>query len=471
MKKVLLTILFCAIAVVVVLLFTRIYQREAVAEESRPMPVWIEADSLEAIHSRLLYDFPWTLDEARPVLKERYPELTDAQIDEFVARKYIETLTIDGQLRVHRKAPRNLALLNPEMSGETGRGDTARPERIAYVDSVLAYTRGTLPDGGAHEITFRFSIDVPFDSALVGDTLRVWLPLPLDSTFVDYQQNVEILTTSQPDYALAVDVMGDAERDFHNSIFMTAPAPTAAGDTAHFNYTGRYIARGQYFSPEFIQANMRPYDKNSDLYRRYTAFDGPHYVRLDSLAAAIVGTETNPLRQSRLVFDYIQDTYPWAGAREYSTIDCIPTYVVEQGHGDCGQVTLLYISLMRTLGVPARWISGWMVHPGEINYHDWGATYFEGIGWVPVDVSFGRYLNSRDPEAKYFYNTGMDSWRMCINTGVGMPMLPPKRFVRSETVDFQAGEVECSAGNLFFPGWESDLEIISTKPIALPATR
>lgn len=471
MKKVLLTIIFCLVAVAAVLLFTRLYQHEAEETQAADLPVWIEADSLQAVHSRLLYDFPWTVDEARPILKERYEGLTDAEIDSFITLKYIETLNIDGQLRVHRKAPRNLALLNPQMSGETGRGDTARPERIAYVDSVLAYTRGTLPAGAAHEVTFRFTVSVPFDEALAGDTLRVWLPLPLDSDQVDYQSGVEVLQTSQPDYVLAQSLLDDPNTDFHNSLYMTAPAPAAPGDTAVFSYTGRYTAMGKYIAPEQIEASMLPYDTDSGLYRRYTSFDGPHYVRLDSLARAIVGDETNPLRQSRLVFDFIQDNYPWAGAREYSTIDCIPAYVVEQGHGDCGQVTLLYISLMRTLGVPARWISGWMLHPGEVNYHDWGATYFEGVGWVPVDVSFGRYLNARDPEAKYFYNTGIDSWRMCINTGVGMPMLPGKNFVRSETVDFQAGEVECSKGNLFYPGWDSDLEILSTDPVQIPSNQ
>ena len=103
---------------------------------------------------------------------------------------------------------------------------------------------------------------------------------------------------------------------------------------------------------------MRPYDTESETYRRYTAMEAPHIVRLDSMARAIVGAETNPLRQSELVYDYIYHHYPWAGAREYSTIECIPQYVIDEGHGDCGQVSLLYISLMRTLGVPARWESG-----------------------------------------------------------------------------------------------------------------
>lgn len=430
------------------------------------LPAWIEADSAAAIHSRLLYDFPWTIEEARAAIRERYPDITDGDFDRYVELKYIETLEIDGVKRVHRKAPRNLALLNPEMSGTTGRSDEGSSERIAYVDSILSWQRGTMPKGGAHEITYRFTIRVPFDSALVGETLRAWLPLPLDSTMVEYQGSAEILNASMDTFVRASEL---TTLPTHNSIYMEALAPATPGDTTIFEYTGRYVARGQYVSPEYIAANLKPYDTTSELYKAYTAFDGPHYVRMDSLARTIVGDETNPLRQSQLVFDYIQNHYPWAGAREYSTIECIPEYVVEQGHGDCGQVTLLYISLMRTLGVPAKWVSGWMLHPGEVNYHDWGATYFEGIGWVPVDTSFGLYNNASTDEVRRFYNTGIDSWRMCINTGVGGQFFPSKNFVRSETVDFQAGEVEFSKGNLFYNGWESDLDIISFKNIAVPA--
>lgn len=156
-------------------------------------PSWLEADSAAAIRSRLLYDFPWTLEQARPILRQRYPELTDAEIDSFVELKYIETLVINDTLRVHRKAPRNLALLNPEMSGETGRGDIASEQRISYVDSILAWSRGKNALGGAHKVTFRFSIDVPYCEAIAGDSLRVWLPLPLGADAVDYQDSVTII--------------------------------------------------------------------------------------------------------------------------------------------------------------------------------------------------------------------------------------------------------------------------------------
>jgi len=108
----------------------------------------------------------------------------------------------------------------------------------------------------------------------------------------------------------------------HNTISFVLPAP-AEGDTANFEYVGSYVCKGKFVSAADVDKNIKPYDKSADLYKRYTAMEAPHVVRLDSLARAIVGDETNPHRQSELVADYIMQ-YPWAGAREYSTIKCIP---------------------------------------------------------------------------------------------------------------------------------------------------
>ncbi len=289
-------------------------------------PSWLEADSAAAIRSRLLYDFPWTLEQARPILRQRYPELTDAEIDSFVELKYIETLVINDTLRVHRKAPRNLALLNPEMSGETGRGDIASEQRISYVDSILAWSRGKNALGGAHKVTFRFSIDVPYCEAIAGDSLRVWLPLPLGADAVDYQDSVTIISTSQPDYITSAQLSGTIP--VHNSVYMTAPAPTNPGDTAHFEYVGSYIAKGRYASRRSIADNLQPYDTTSTLYKEYTAFDGPHYVRLDSLAHAIVGDNTNPLECSEMVFDYpplhIARAHSWNSRTMDKRLDASP---------------------------------------------------------------------------------------------------------------------------------------------------
>ena len=423
-------------------------------------PTWLEADSVSAIEARIKADFTLTRTELIEIIQRDYPNITDADIDDFLANHYIEAKIIDGEQRFHRKSPRNMRLLNPDYNGGARhRGDQASAARISYVDSVLQYYRGKNELGKSHEVTYRFTIDVPYNEAIVNDTISVWMPVPISAPEGGRQRMVEILSSVPADY-----VLSDG-KSVHNSIYFKAPAPQE-GDTAHFEYEGRFITSGAYTSAEEILANLKPYNKDSEVYKRYTVIpDGRHIVRLDSLAAEIVGNETNPFKCSELVFDYIIERFPWAGAREYSTISCIPEYVLREHHGDCGQVSLLYISLMRTLGIPARWESGWMLHPGEVNLHDWAEVYFEGIGWLPVDVSFGRYTGASDPEITGFYSHGIDAHRMAVNTNVGSQFYPAKKYVRSETVDFQVGEVETSKGNLYYPAWEYNMQVIKVVPI------
>lgn len=418
-------------------------------------PTWLEADSAAAIARRHAADFTLTPGQAAAMIREQYPATTDADIQSYIDKHYLEVDSIDGQLMVFRKGVRNLKLLNPRMNGGvTSRGAKASPRRIAYVDSVLDYYRGTNPLGLAHRVRYRFAIDVPYHPELLGDTLRVWMPMPHSGA---RQSQVKILSSSHPDY-----IISTPDQSVHHTIYFEQPV--VQGDTAHFEYVAEFTTAGQYFAPDSIRAHIRPYDRSSELYRKYTAVERPHIIHLDSLARQITGGETDPFRCSELVYDYIINNYLWAGAREYSTIGCIPAYVVTEGHGDCGQVSLLYISLMRTLGIPARWESGWMLHPGEKNYHDWAEVYFEGVGWVPVDVSFGRYSNSPDSAVQRFYSTGIDSHRFASNLGVCGPLYPAKRFVRSETVDLQPGEVESTRGNLFYPAWNQSFQLLEVTP-------
>ena len=425
-------------------------------------PTWFESDSMDAIYNRIRSDFPMSVDEFYKVAIESSPGLTREQYDDYVTKKYIETLEVDGEIRVHRKALRNMRLLNPATNdGWTHRGYNASVQDIGYVDSVLGAYSGANAYGGARRVVYRFSIDIPGHEAIQGDTVRVWMPLPMQS---NRQNNIRILSTSHTNY-----ILSDG-RSLHNSIYFEAPA-APVGNCNHFEYTATFDTRGEYFAPADIMASLKPYDTDSEFYKTYTAFESPHIIRLDSLAQAIASGETNPFLLSEKVYDYILHKYPWAGAREYSTISCMPEYVIKQGHGDCGQVALLYISLMRTLGIPARWESGWVLNPGEKGMHDWAEVYFEGVGWVPVDVSAGRFTTSDNPEVVNFYSHGTDAYRFATNLGVCDDFYPRKRFVRSETVDAQLGEVETSKGNLFYPAWDSDLEIISITPITFDELR
>ena len=232
-----------------------------------------------------------------------------------------------------------------------------------------------------------------------------------------------------------------------------------AGKPTEFYVDYQYTCWGQHFDLEGVE--IAPYDTTSAVYKQYTAVRAPHLLQSESmrkLAAEIVGDETHPYLKLRKIFDYVKQ-YPWASALNYSIIEDIPQYVLDNKKGDCGQVALLLINLARAAGIPARWQSGLMMHPGAWNMHDWAEVYYEGIGWTPVDVSFGRNQTLTNEGGAQFFDSGIDSYRMVANSDYSCGFYPPKKYPASDTVDFQAGEVETSDGNLFYDKWSWGLDI------------
>ena len=221
-----------------------------------------------------------------------------------------------------------------------------------------------------------------------GETIRCWLPYPRRD--VARQSDVQLLSTSEQNYTIAPDECR------HSTLYMERKA--VAGEPAIFSETFEYTSAGERHDLQSIES--LPYDTTSAVYREYTSERERHIrftPRLRALAARVVGDAATPAQKAERIFRYICEHYPWASAREYSTIDNIPEYVVDNGHGDCGQVSLLFITLCRISGIPARFQSGFMMHPGAWNLHDWAEIYIEGTGWVPVDQSLSPQRNGRFP--------------------------------------------------------------------------
>jgi transglutaminase-like putative cysteine protease len=198
----------------------------------------------------------------------------------------------------------------------------------------------------------------------------------------------------------------------------------------------------------------------------YVAERAPHIVFTEPLrvfSRQVVGDATNPYRIAQKIFAAV-DEIPWAGAREYSTIPDLSAYTLAAGHGDCGEQTMLLITLLRMNGIPARWQSGWTFsHGGDNDIHDWAQVYLAPYGWVPADVTYGR-LESGDPSLKGFYLGGLDNYRVAFNDDFSRAFAPSKSFFRSDTVDSQRGEVE-SDDNLYYDKWSYhfDWKILSPK--------
>jgi hypothetical protein len=265
------------------------------------------------------------------------------------------------------------------------------------------------------------------------------------------QQNVRLIS-SDPAKATV-----SPATDLQRSIYLERTAVRNEPTVFHTELEYTSYAQSFQLTPEMIV----PYQKNTPLYKENTSERAPQIVfnnRIKTLAKSIIQDETNPLLQVRRIYQWINDSVTWASALEYSIMQDIPGFVMENRHGDCGMQTLLFMSLARSAGIPVKWQSGWMLHPGEVNLHDWCEVWYEGIGWVPLDQSFG-IQESTDIKIRNFYTTGIDSYRYIVNDDFSQPFTPVKKYLRSEPYDFQRGEVEWKGGNLYFDKWSWHMDV------------
>lgn len=281
-----------------------------------------------------------------------------------------------------------------------------------------------------------------------GEVVKCWLPYP--RTGSQRLPHVEFLEASQEDYTIA------PNETLQRTVYMEKQAVQDEKTVFRISYIFETAAQWFDIKTEDVQS----YNKTSELYKKYTAERLLHIVfndQIKSLAGIIVGEEKNPVKQVELIYYWINDNIPWAGALEYSVMPCIPCYVLENMHGDCGMQTFLFLSMARSLGIPCKWQSGWYLLPQTKNLHDWAEVYYEGVGWVPVDPSF-KLINSEDKRIKEFYLNGLDCYRLVVNDDFERELVPPKKFYRSEPFDFQRGELEWEGGNLYFDTWDYHLD-------------
>lgn len=410
----------------------------------------------EDLQHRIKRDFRLTETQVKQYIQKYIPDVTDEQMRQWEESKALECMVIDGEKRYFRNAGPNLfridsACINVKLAQGNlpeEKSDIANKENLPEI--IKAVKKSGDPIAAPKRMRITYTLTVDTNAVPAGEMIRCWLPYP--RTDHPRQTDVKFISASQPDYIIA------PEEYAHTTLYMEKRA--VQGEPTVFSETFEFTAHGEWHNlkPE----DIKPYDTTTELYKTYTAEREKHIVfspRLRELAAKLTEGETNPLLQAKRIFRWINNNFPWASAREYSTLENIPEYVLDNGHGDCGQVSLLFITLCRICGIPAHFQSGFMVHPNAWNLHDWGQVYFEGIGWVPVDQSFGIPTYARNADEEWFFIGGIDSWRLIVNKDYGMSLFPEKKYPRSETVDFQRGEVEWEGGNLYFQHWSYDMDI------------
>ena len=403
---------------------------------------------------RILLDFSLTAEDAQSRLRRQIPDLSSTEFAAWDSAGLLERMVIDGRTLYFNRAPSNLFRLS----------EAAVKRRSS---SSPPWTDGPMETANAHHREVR-------DQALaIGQARRGAAPRAGD-VFPDRESGCG---AERRDAACLAAVSARAcrvsrktcascrarrrehviapESALQRTVYLEQKAE--AGKPTKFSITYELTVFGQYHPID--PAKVAPVSRTPEL-AQYLAERPPHIVftpAIRKFSGEIVGTETDPYRIAQKLFAAI-DRIPWAGAREYSTISNLSDYTLHAGHGDCGQQTLLLMTLLRLNGIPTRWQSGWVYSEGDYdNMHDWAQLYLAPYGWVPMDVTFGR-LKSGDPQIDAFYLGGLDAYRIAFNDDFSQPFVPAKQHFRSDTVDSQRGEVEWRGGNLYFDQWDYEFE-------------
>ena len=402
--------------------------------------------------------FNWTADDVKEYVRQYIPEVTDEQVAGWTESGLLESMELDGKRMYFNRTASNLfrkdayckarkkAVTDKDNDSAHGTSIDAGQDQTDRDNLFMLSSpeRLALPTRTRVHITLTVKADVVPD----GEVIRCWLPYPRRD--VPRQKDVVLLDANR-DYVISDP---DAPR---SSLYMEAKA--VKGEPTLFEETVEYTSYAEY-RPLNV-ADIQPYDTTSELWRTHTAEREKHVVftpQMRHLSDSLTAGLTNPYDKVKAIYGWITQ-FPWCGAMDYSIIDNIPEYVWQHQHGDCGEVTLLMMTLCRIAGIPCRFQSGLTTEPEGWNMHDWAEIYYEGIGWVPVDQSAGRHY--ADNEAmRWYYVTAADRYRMTVNNDFCAPYQPAKQYPASDIVDFQRGDVEWRGGNIYNVGqWSFDMEV------------
>jgi transglutaminase-like putative cysteine protease len=398
---------------------------------------------------RILLDFTLSADDVKARVRKQIPDLTDAEFAKWNAAGLFEHQVIDGRTLYFKRSPGNLFRLSP---AAVARRAVQTPitdgpmeslndhQRAIYHAALSEHRSSVLP----RRVRMTQTLTVDADAVPAGETVRAWIPYP--QSVPGQQEDIRYVASEPARHEIA------PASAMQRTVYLEKPAKT--GQKTEFSVTYELTVFAQYHAidpakvqSETITPELAP----------FVAERAPHIVFTDAMRAfsrKVVGDEKNPYRIAQKLFAAV-DRIPWAGAREYSTISNISDYALHAGHADCGQQTLLLMTLLRLNGIPTRWQSGMVFSDdgtGYSNIHDWGYLYLAPYGWVPMDVTTGRLhpAASDDKALEWFYLGGLDAYRLAFNNDFGRRFQPPKQHFRSDDVDSQRGEAEWRGGNVYF---------------------
>ena len=231
---------------------------------------------------------------------------------------------------------------------------------------------------------FTYQVHVPASPVSAGST-HLWIPLPQ----ADGYQDIRGLHIDSP-----VTYVEGRDPEYANAF--AAFAPTRKQSAAGFDVVLRFTAvRREHkvaLDAAALQSDSASTPRDPNL-QRYLEPDKlvPLNGVIAELAKEHTAGDTTPIQKARHIYDYVLATMRYDKTGEgWGRGDAV--WACTSKRGNCTDFHSLFIGMMRSSGIPARFEIGFSLPEGKAEgdipgYHCWAEFYLAGVGWVPVDIS------------------------------------------------------------------------------------
>ncbi len=126
--------------------------------------------------------------------------------------------------------------------------------------------------------------------------------------------------------------------------------------------------------------------------RQYTTFQ--RYININDQirekAQELAANETDLFVVVFKVAEWVKNNVNYSLETSTAKVIQSSTWVFEHRIGVCDEITNLFVSMLRSLGIPARFVAGIAYSNIQQNWgpHGWAEVYFPNYGWVPFDVTY-----------------------------------------------------------------------------------
>lgn len=371
-------------------------------------------------------EYPYSFDQALELLQKNIKDFNEKELIELQEENAVDWIFINGKEHFIESFYDNLIITRQEIARrriEIGNLESDKKKQLLLDDNVKKMKEN---QSIAYYFCVRASLKIKEESARLDKTIKVYLPVPNNAQQV---KNVKIIKTEPEAKFIAP----------FNSPIRTVYFEEELKLNQQFMVEYSYETHMKYIEPDPEEVSEIQPSFNTDELAPHIMFTP--YIK--ELYKEIVGIEKNPLIKARKIYDFITTKIKYSYVRKYFTILNIPEYAALNMKGDCGVQAILFITLCRYGGIPAKWQSGLYVTPYNVGAHDWAQFYINPYGWIFADLSFGGSAYRKGKIDRWnFYFGNLDPFRMPANSEFQHEFEPPKKHLRYDPYDNQYGECE-----------------------------